>query len=102
MEVTQEELQAPEEEMGSRLERPGRGGWTRLLAGFGVYCWVCKLRGLKKQDADRNELDWRMLAGREKGEDWQLPKEMETWGGLARRGFFRTFHSQIHFVISSL
>ena len=26
MEVTQEELQAPEEEMGSRLERPGGGG----------------------------------------------------------------------------
>lgn len=50
--------------MGNRLEKPGK-----LLAGFGVYCWVCKLRGLKKQGANRNELDWRMLAEREKGED---------------------------------
>ena len=26
MEITHEELQAPEEEMGSRLEKPGKGG----------------------------------------------------------------------------
>ena len=36
--------------------------------------------GLEKQGAERNELDQRKLAEKEKGEVWQLPKETEIWG----------------------
>ena len=36
MEVTQEELQAPEEEMGSRLERPGVG-WVDTATSW-LWC----------------------------------------------------------------
>lgn len=59
--------EAGEEPCGSEL---GLG----ILAG-----WVCELKGLEKQGAERNELVWRKLAEREKRGVRQLPGELELW-----------------------
>lgn len=59
--------------------------------------------GLEKQGAERNEVERRKLAEKEKGEVWQLPKETEIWGRQrCLKGIFRKLHSQMRFVISIL
>ena len=56
--------------------------WRRVgMAKSWLWCLSLGVQGgLEKQGAERNELDQRKLAEKEKGEVWQLPKETEIWG----------------------